>query len=63
MVEGIIDHLGKPAPHFGLLTISDSINKQLAQRSALKMDLAKHIKHLATQRIACFLKFLQQTLI
>jgi hypothetical protein len=59
-VEGVGHHLGEASAHLGLLTVADGLDQELAQRSALELELAQDIEHLAAEGLAGLLQLLQQ---
>jgi hypothetical protein len=48
-IDRIFDCLGKSGTHLRTFPVSDRLNKQVPQWSALELDLAKNVKHLTSE--------------
>ena len=62
-VNRVGDSLSQLRPHLGTFAIANGGDEQIAQRLALKLELAQHIKDLAPQRLPRLLQLRQQRLV
>src|SRR5262249_6040453 len=59
-VERIGYHPRQPGTYFGLLAVADGLDQQVAQRLPLELELAQHVEHLASQRLAGLFQLVQE---
>ena len=60
-VESGIEDGCEVSLHLRSFTVADGLDQQIAQRLALELKLAEHIKDLAAERLAGLLQLLQQS--
>src|SRR5690606_27331256 len=59
-VHRVLDGAGQACAYFGLVTVADRLDHELAQRLAFELELAEHVEDLATQRLPGFLELFEQ---
>ena len=59
-VERVVEHRREAGAHLGLIAVANGLDEQVAQGASLELELAEHVEHLAAERLARLLEFLQQ---
>ena len=59
-VEGVLNHICEPRPHFRLVAVAYGVNQQFAQRPALELHFSEHVEDLAAERLARLRQLFEQ---
>jgi len=62
-VNGVCDRLREARAHLRLLAVPDRLDQQIAQGAPLELELAEHVEHLSTERLAGLFEFLEQRVV